>query len=369
MLLTPFDEVSREAGAKMVEMFGYCLPWQYAQGHAAEHNGTRNAVSLCDLHYMGNFSIEGIDAGKYIQNLITNDNSSKIIGSIQYTAICDMNGNMIDDGTIWRLADQKYLLISGSEDDFEWLKQTSPNYDVKLSNITAEHTTLALQGPKSAAVLEKLTSFDVRKIRYYRFVDATVAGVECLVARMGYTGEYGFELHFHPSHAKLMWNALMGAGADVGIVPCGQAALESLRQEAGYILVGNDHDKNTNPFEAGIGFAVKLSKPEFNGKTALKKTSESGVKRRLVWFDLPSGSVANVGDAIVIQGKRIGHVTSGSYSPSRRRGTALGYVDPTHAIPGLVVVISNNQGEHDAILHDMALYDPGNNRSRSTPQP
>lgn len=365
MLLTPFDEVGREAGAEMVEMFGYSLPWQYASGHAAEHNGTRNAASLCDLHYMGNFSIEGSHASSYIQNLITNDNGAKSAGAIQYTAICDLNGNMIDDGTVWKLGDEKYLLITGSEDDFAWLKETSTNFDVQIDNITANHTTLALQGPKSAAVLEKLTSFDLKKIRYYRFVETSVAGVECLVARMGYTGEFGFELHFERSHAKTMWNSLMEAGAGVGIVPCGQAALESLRQEAGYILVGNDHDKNTNPFEAGIGFSVKLNKPDFNGKAALQKISEVGVRRRLVWFDLPSGSVANNGDAIAVQGKRIGQVTSGSYSPSRRRGTAMGYVDCAHAIPGLVVMVSNDKGEHQAILHDMALYDPGNVRSRS----
>lgn len=367
MLLTPFDEVGREAGAKMVEMFGYYLPWHYAHGHAAEHNGTRNAVSLCDLHYMANFSIEGPDASAYIQNIITNDNRNKNVGSIQYTAICDTDGNMIDDGTVWRLAEREYLLITGAEDDYEWLKKTAPGYNIELKNITANHTTLALQGPKSVAVLEKLTSFDIKKIRYYRFVVAEVAGVECLVARMGYTGEFGFELHFPASHARHMWTALMDAGASVGIVPCGQAALESLRQEAGYILVGNDHDRTTNPFEAGIGFAVKFDKSEFNGKAALKKISESGVDRRLVWLDLPSGTVASSGDEISVQGKRIGRVTSGSYSPSRRRGTALGYVTPGHAIPGLVATIVNNQGEHEAIIHDMALYDPGNVRSRTTP--
>ena len=364
MKKTPFYQVGIESGAEMVELFGYHLPWKYSGGHESEYLGTRLATSLCDLDYMGNFLIEGPEALGFIQKTMTNDFSRKSVGSVQYTAMCGVDGNMIDDGTVWRLGDQKYMFVSGSEDDFAWLEQNIGGYNVRLIHITSDHTTLALQGPKSIRALCKLTAFDLETIGYYRFVETQVAGVDCILARMGYTGEFGYELHFHPRHGRKIWTDIMSAGADVDIVPCGQAALESLRQEAGYLLVGNDHDRNTNPLEAGIGFTVKLSKPEFNGKQALTQIAKHGVRRRIVWFDIPSGAVTKTGDPIYIGDKKIGQVTSGSYSPTRKRGTAMGYVTPKHAIPALTAIIESGGTRHDAILSVMPLYDPGNCRTR-----
>lgn len=368
MLTTPFHEINLKAGAKMVELFGYYLPWEYSVGHEGEHLGTRQGVSLCDLHYMGNFLFEGPDALAFLQTVMTNDYSRKSVGSIQYTAMCGPDGNMVDDGTVWRLGDTKYMFVSGAEDDFSWLKQNVGRHDVKLENITSEHTTLALQGPKSGLVLRKLTPFNLETIRYYRFVETQVVGVDCIVARMGYTGEFGYELHFHPRHAEKIWTALMSTGADVDMVPCGQAALESLRQEAGYLLVGNDHDRSTNPFEAGIGFTVKLGKSDFNGKQALQQIAQDGVTRQMVWLDLASGIEPKTGDPILIGGKKIGRVTSGSYSPSRQHGTAMGYVTPEHAISGIVATIESQGTRHDATVSVMPLYDPGNWRTRSPSQ-
>jgi aminomethyltransferase len=364
LIKTPFHEVGLEAGAKMMELFGYYLPWEYAAGHVREHLATRLAASLCDLHYMGNFLIEGPDALAFIQTIMTNDYSRKSVGSIQYTAMCDSNGNMIDDGTVWRLGEHKYMFISGAEEDFSWLEQNLGDRNISIENITSAHTTLALQGPRSTQVLSKLTTFDLDTIGYYRFVQASVANVPCLVARMGYTGEFGYEIHFHPHHAEKLWAAIMKADPDVEILPCGQAALESLRQEAGYLLVGNDHDKTTNPLEAGIGFTVKFNKPDFIGKDALSRIAEAGVDRQMVWFDLPSKAVPKTGDPIYIAKKRIGRVTSGSYSPTRERGTAMGYVEPTHAISGMKLKIETSGNHHDATLSVMPLYDPGNTRTR-----
>src|SRR5579863_6877450 len=294
----------------MVELFGYYLPWEYSAGHEKEHLGTRNAASLCDLDYMGEFIIEGPDALAFVQKLATNDYSKKVVGSVQYTAMCDSKGNMVDDGTIWRLGEHKYMVISGAESDFEWIKSNADEFNVTLKNITSEHTTLALQGPKSSHVMRKLTNFDLESIGYYCFVETKVAGVECILARMGYTGEFGYEIHCHPRHGRDVWNKVMTAGADIGIVPCGQAALESLRQEAGYLLVGNDHDPTTNPFEAGIGRVVSFGKGPFNGRSALAAIRKSGVTRTMVWMKLDGPEVAGTGDPIVIDGVPIGQVTS-----------------------------------------------------------
>lgn len=365
MLKTPFHEMNFQAGANMVALFGYYLPWEYSVGHEKEHLGTRQGASLCDLHYMGNFLIKGPDALPFLQTIMTNDYSRKGVGSIQYTAMCGLDGNMVDDGTVWRLEDNTYMFVSGSEDDFSWLKQNVGQHDVTLQNITHDHTTLALQGPKSGAVLRKLTSFDLETLSYYRFVRTQVAGVDCIVARMGYTGEFGYEIHFHPEHAQKIWTAIMTAGEDVNIVPCGQAALESLRQEAGYLLMGNDHDKSTNPLEAGIGFTVKFAKSDFIGKRILARLARQGVARQMVWFDLKSQVEPKPGDPILMGGKKIGQVTSGSYSPTRRRGTAMGYVTPEHAISGIVATIESESAKHEATISVMPLYDPGNLRTRS----
>ena len=171
-------------------------------------------------------------------------------------------------------------------------------YDVQLSNLTSEWTTLAVQGPASHKVLEQMLSADLGSLRYYGFTRTKVADADCIVARMGYTGEAGFELHFEPPHAEAIWTAIMEAGAEYDIVPLGQAALESLRQEAGYLLVGNDHDKTTNPFEAGIGRVVKFTKPEFSGRQALIDMLNHGLTRTIVWFRLESSAVVAKGDAI-----------------------------------------------------------------------
>lgn len=354
---TPFHAVGLEYGARMTELFGYLLPTEYASGHAKEHVGTRTGVSLCDLDYMGEFVVEGPDALAFVQQISTNDYDGKPVGSIRYTAMCDDAGNMIDDGTVWRTGEREFMVVSGDEEDFAWIEQNAEGFDVSVRNITSEHTTLALQGPKSHDVMRKLTDFDLETLRYYRFVEARVAGVDCLLARMGYTGEFGYELHFHPKDGAQVWTETMAAGADSGIVPLGQTALESLRQEAGYLLVGNDHDKTTNPLEAGIGFTVKLDKPQFNGKAALTELARGGVRRSMAWLNVPSGAVATNGDPVFSANKQVGQVTSASYSPGRERGTAMAYIDAGHAIPGLNYAIETRGGDqHEAKLSLTPLY-------------
>lgn len=356
---TPFHKINIEYGAQMREMFGFYLPWEYAPGAVEEHVGTRQRASLCDLDYMGEFRIEGPDALKFVQKLFVNDYQSGATGMIKYTAMCDSKGNMVDDGTVWRLSETKFMFVSGDEADYEWIVQNANGFDVEVKNITSEITTLALQGPKSKAVLSKLSSVDLDTIRYYHFKEAKVDGIDCLVNRMGYVGEFGYELHFNPQYARHIWTAVMQAGDEFNIVPCGQAALESLRQEAGYLLVGNDHDKNTNPLEAGIGWTVKFDKEDFNGKQGLLDIMRQGVKRRLVWFKLKGGEVASKGDAIFSGGSRIGEVTSGSYSPTSKAGTAMGYVLPQFAIPGVDFAIEVGGRRCKATLSVMPLYDPG----------
>ena len=350
----------------MVELFGYYLPWEYSAGHSQEHLATRESVSLCDLDYMGEFVIEGPDALRLVQMIATNDYSKKTVGSVQYTALCDEGGQMIDDCTIWCLDKNKYMVISGSEDDYAWILKQAQPYDVTTTNVTDAHTTLALQGPKAGRVLQQLADIDLSTIGYYRFRPAKISGIECIIARMGYTGEAGYEIHFASTEGSTLWNLIMKAGKPYDIVPCAQAALESLRQEAGYLLVGKDHDRSTNPFEAGIGFTVRFSKDNFIGKEALLQIAREGVTRRMVWLDIPSGDVAETGDKVFVADRQVGVVTSGSFSPTRKRGTAMAYVDAAHAVPSLDVAIALGDGNRaGAKLSVMPLYDPGDTRTKS----
>jgi len=366
MKKTPFHECGLKSGATMVELFGYYLPWEYGAGHSREHLGTREDASLCDLDYMAEFVIRGPDALRFIQMLATNDYAKKVPGTIQYTAMCDDEGRMIDDCTIWCMDKDHYTIISGSEDDYAWIAEKAQAFDVTVENITDSHTTLSLQGPKAKRVLQPLVDIDLSALSYYRFRKATLAGVECIIARMGYTGEAGFELHFASREGATVWDAIMKSGEPHGIVPCAQAALESLRQEAGYLLVGKDHDRKTNPFEAGIGFTVKFGKEDFFGKAALEKIVREGVTRRMVWLDIPSGEVPETGDKIYVGDKQVGLITSGSFSPTRKRATAMAYVNPAHAVPSLDVQIALAKGNRvGAKVSVMPLYDPGDTRTKT----
>jgi aminomethyltransferase len=365
MKKTPFHEINLEYGAEMREMFGYYLPWEYATGAVEEHLGTRSRASLCDLDYMGEFSIKGPDALRYVQRLLTNDCSQQRVGQIKYTTMCDALGHMVDDGTIWRRGESEFMLVTGDEGDFGWLQQNAVDFDVRVENITSNWTTLALQGPQSKAITCKLTDVPLDALKYYHFTEATVHGMSCVLARMGYTGEFGYEFHFDPRHAADMWRAIMDAGSDHGIVPCGQVALESLRQEAGYLLVGNDHDKATNPLEAGIGSTVKFGKTDFKGKQALLEMVERGLDRRMVWFRLPGGEVASKGAAVWLNGKKVGEVTSGSLSPTFSAGTAMGYVQPQFAIPGLEYAIEVEGRRCSAFLSLVPPYDPLDTRTKA----
>lgn len=349
----------------MRELFGYWLPWQYSRGHVDEHVATRNRASICDLDYMAEFRITGPAALDFVQRLLTNDFRNLGIGRVRYTAMCNLDGKMVDDGTLWRLGDSEYVLITGSEGDFEWVSGQASAFDVEVSNETSTWTTLAVQGPESRPVVEALVGPGVvDAVPYYGFTRTSVTGSECILARMGYTGEMGYEFHMKPEGAEALWRGLLDEGKSKDVLPCGQAALESLRQEAGYLLVGNDHDPTTSPLEAGIGRVVAFGKGDFNGSEALAATRKAGVGRLMVWMKLDGTDVVNTGDPISVDGVDVGRVTSGSYSPTQRRGVAMGYVQPSHAIPGIGVEILSAGAKLPASLSTMPLYDPGDVRTR-----
>jgi aminomethyltransferase len=251
----------------------------------------------------------------------------------------------------------EYMLVvnaSNLQKDFDWL-QSQLFGDVELENVSDTTALLAVQGPKSIAVLQKLTKEDLSKVNYYAFIHGTLAGIPMIISRTGYTGELGFELYFDAEivKAKIVWNAIFDAGKEFGIVPIGLGARDTLRLEMGFCLYGNDIDKTTHPLEAGLGWITKLNKNYFNGRNVLLKVKKDGVKRKLVGFTLQDRTLARHGYEIVHNGKIVGQVTSGTFSPSLKKGIGMGYVSTELANPGTIVSVSARGKEISATISVM----------------
>ena len=355
---TCFHDLNLESGARMTEMFGYALPWEYRAGGRAEHMVTREKAGLVDLGYMAQFHVSGPEALKFFQALLTTDIGGLENGQIRYSAMCDDEGRMIDDCTIWKYADNDYMLVTGDEGDAEWIKKEAAGFKVEIHNDTFNIGALQLQGPLAHEIMRRFTGLDPKSIRYYSFKDIALDGHRVVVAKMSFTGSGGFEFHVANQDARWLWESLMKTGSGFGLLPVGQCALESLRQEGGFLLVGNDHDKTRNPLEAGIAQTVKFSKPEFKGRAALLKIARTGIQNRLVWLRVLSGAEPKPGDAITLEGLKVGGVTSGSYSPATNTGTALAYMRVANAFPGLTYQVNIDGAEHSATLSLAPLYDP-----------
>src|SRR6266849_6248218 len=269
---TPLRDVHVKAGAKMVPFGGWDMPVQYT-GIIEEHRCVRSAAGLFDISHMGEFEVRGPGALAAVQALTTNDASALAIGQVQYSLLCYPEGGIVDDLTLYRLADQ-----------------------------------------------------DFTGVPYYHFVSGKVAGVPCLISRTGYTGEDGFELYAPAARLEALWNGLMQAGKVDGIQPIGLGARDTLRLEMKFALYGNDIDETTNPLEAGLGWVVKTAKGEFIGRAAIEKVRARGVARKLVGFEMVEPSVPRHGYRLLKDGEPMGVVTSGSFSPSLERCIGMGYL-------------------------------------------
>jgi aminomethyltransferase len=355
MKRTPFYEIHKNLGAKIVPFAGYEMPVLYA-GIMEEHKAVRNAVGVFDVSHMGEFYAKGANALSFLQSITVNDVSKLTPGKAQYSAMCFDDGGIVDDLLIYMLAENSYMIVvnaSNIDKDWEWMKKHCPS-DVKFENKSDETALLAIQGPKSLETMsrfldsvstgfqkteQKLTSSNLSTIPYYNFVQGAVAGVEMIISRTGYTGELGFEIYFNISHAEKIWNAIFDAGKEFGIAPIGLGARDTLRLEMGYCLYGNDIDQTTNPIEANLGWITKLNKGEFVAKSILEKTKTNGPKRKLVGMMLTDKAVPRHGYPLVVNGANVGVVTSGTFSPSLEKGIAMGYVNVPYTEVGSKIVV------------------------------
>jgi aminomethyltransferase len=334
---TPLYHEHVAAGARMVPFGGWEMPVQYT-GIIEEHRATRGAVGLFDVSHMGEFEVEGPGALAALQHLTTNDVAALEVGQIQYSVLCYPNGTIVDDLTVYRMGDDRFMLtVNAGNIDKDWAhvtKSTEHVKNVRWRNASEGTGLIAVQGPKAEALVGRLADRDVAAIGYYRFARGTVGEVPTLISRTGYTGEDGFELYAPADGTARLWKALLAAGRADGATPVGLGARDTLRLEMKYALYGNDIDDTTNALEAGLGWVVKPAKGEFIGREALEKVRAEGLRRRLVGIEMVDKAVARHGYPIKKDGRAVGIVTSGSYGPSVDKYIGIAYVETALAAVG-----------------------------------
>ncbi|MFC0014801.1 MULTISPECIES: glycine cleavage system aminomethyltransferase GcvT [Allobacillus] len=327
---TPLYPVYKEYGGKTIDFGGWALPVQFA-GIKEEHHTTREKAGLFDVSHMGEIAVKGENSESFLQKMVTNNVSKIKIGQAQYTFMCNERGGVIDDFLIYKLDENDYLLVvnaANTEKDFNWLKQHQTD-GVEVENVSSEYAQLALQGPKAEQILQKLTDSNLKEIKFFRFDDSVeFYGIEgkAIVSRTGYTGEDGFEIYLQSSSVAGLWKAILEAGEEEGIQPVGLGARDTLRFEAGLALYGQDLSEEITPIEAGLGFAVKIDKEaDFIGKEALTEQKTNGASRKLVGFEMLDKGIPRHGYEVLKNENVIGHVTSGTQSPTlgKNLGTAL----------------------------------------------
>lgn len=339
---TPLYECHVNAGARMVPFVGWEMPVQY-KGVIDEHRAVRTAVGLFDVSHMGEIEVVGRRALDLVQYVTCNDASRLAVGRAQYSGLMTPRGTFVDDLLVHKMADDRYFLVvnaANADKDYAYLcAQSAAFEDTDVVNRSEEFAQLAVQGPRALEVVQQLTPVKLDEIKYYRFVEGEVNGAQSLIARTGYTGEDGFELYVAPEQAPALWDRLMETGAPAGIVPCGLGARDTLRFEACMHLYGNDIDDTTTPLEAGLEWIVKLEKGPFLGRDALVRQRSSGVKRRLVGFEVTGRGIARHGYGVFSGDKQVGDVTSGTFAPTLGKPLGLGYVQQDLAGVGTPIEI------------------------------
>jgi aminomethyltransferase len=325
----------------MIPFGGWNMPVEYS-GISKEHTAVRTAAGLFDVSHMGEFDVRGPEALNLIQSLTPNDASKLTDGQIQLSALTTEAGTFVDDLLVYRHSGDHYMLVvnaSNIDKDFRWI--TSKNrFNATVENRSDDITLLSIQGPRAEQILQTLTKTPLSPITYYHFATGKVAGADAILSRTGYTGEDGFEIYFSPEHSEAIWNALLEAGQPFGLLPAGLGARNTLRLEAKMLLYGNDMDETTTLLEAGLGWIVKFDKGDFIGRTALETQKREGVRRSLVGFEMLGRDIARDHYPVLLAGREVGHVTSGSPSITLKKNIGLTYLPVEHRAAGTSFQVS-----------------------------
>jgi aminomethyltransferase len=356
---TALDALHRALGATMTDFAGWDMPLRYAS-EREEHQAVRTRAGLFDLSHMGEITVTGPQAGELLDFALVGHLSALAPGRARYTMICAADGGILDDLIVYRLAGEEYMIVanaSNAQTVLDAVTERAAGFDAQVRDDRDAYALLAVQGPHSPAIVESLTDADLDGLKYYAGLPATVAGVDVLIARTGYTGEDGFELFVAPGDAERLWQALTEAGAAAGLVPCGLSCRDTLRLEAGMPLYGHELTTALTPFDAGLGRVVKFDKPgDFVGRDALAAAAEKAAAhppRKLVGLVARGRRVPRAGYPVTDgAGAVIGEVTSGAPSPTLGVPIAMAYVDAAHAAPGaegVAVDIRGAREPHDVV--------------------
>ena len=327
-------------GAKMVDFGGCEMPLQYTS-ILDEHAAVRSAVGLFDVSHMGEIEVRGPAAGALTEYATTNSVAKLQLGQAQYSGLLYEHGGFVDDILVHKISETHFFLCvnaSNQEKDFEHIL-SARRFNAEAEFTSDRYAQIAIQGPKARASLQKLTPADLAAIKYYWFTDSSVVGVPARIAHTGYTGEDGFEVYISPESAIRVWNAIMAAGEEFGIRPCGLGARNTLRLEAKMALYGHELTASTNPFEADLDWIVKIDKGEFIGRRALESVLKQGTARKLVGFEMIGRGIARDGYEVWIEGEPAGWVTSGGPSPTLNKNIGLCYLPIDKAVPGVPIQI------------------------------
>ncbi|MFE7225264.1 glycine cleavage system aminomethyltransferase GcvT [Nocardioides sp. NPDC057577] len=360
-VLTPLHAIHQSLGASFTDFAGWSMPVRYGS-ETAEHNAVRTTAGLFDLSHMGEIEVTGPEAGRALDRALVGSPSKIGLGRARYSMICAEDGGIIDDLVVYRPEQERYLVVANASNVgvvAPALTERAEGYDAVVRDASAEWALIAVQGPASPAIVAALTDLDVPSLRYYAIDAGTVAGVDVLLARTGYTGEDGFEIYCAPSSAVAIWEAIIEAGTPHGLLPAGLACRDTLRLEAGMPLYGHELNRDTTPFEAGLGRVVSFDKPDgFVGDAALAVRRDEGPRSVLVGLVAAGRRSPRAGYTIVdpATGEEVGTVTSGSPSPTLGRPIAMAYVRPDLAAAGTTVQVDVRGSREDAEVVDLPFY-------------
>ena len=335
---TPLNEVHKALGGKMVDFGGWEMPVQYKAGVIEEHMATRTRAGLFDVSHMGEIWVEGRDAIPFVNRITTNDVTNLVDGQAHYSALTNQHGGVVDDLLVYRFNEEKLLLVvnAGTTDkDWDWItSHKGEDDDIALTNASASYCQIAIQGPRALVILQKLTETGLEEIKYYHFTIGHVDGIESIISRTGYTGEDGFEVYAPADDAVQLWNKMLETGEEDGILPCGLAARNTLRLEAGMSLYGHELGDDISTLEANLGWITKLQKGDFIGRDKIAELKEKGIKRKLVGFEMKEPGIARDGFDVYIGDDKVGIVTSGSPAPYLKKNIGYAFVPPEFAKAG-----------------------------------
>ena len=364
MQKTPLYENHLRLGAKIVEFSGWAMPVQYTNV-IDEHQATRNRAGLFDICHMGEIEIRGSQAFDLLQRVMSRDLSTQTVGQIKLSVMTDEKGGILDDVTVYRLAETSYMVVTnaGTKDrDLAWIREQREHggfVHADIDDLSGRTGKIDLQGPCSAEILQALTPTDLSHLPYYSSCRTSVAGVQALVSRSGYTGEDGFEIYADTDRISGLWDGLLDTGAGRGIKPAGLGARDTLRLAAGMMLYGHEVSETVTPFEVVYGWVTNLEK-DFIGAAALRKQKEEGVRRKLVGFEMAERGIARNGYKVLKEGRDIGEVTSGSYAPTLGRAIGMAFVRLPDNEPGTSIDILIRNGSAKATVVKLPFYKRAN---------